>query len=97
MDVLVLVEAKNYQKVSEMLKGDEVVSLASLVFKDAREFGKEGYYYCWVSGLESQCKKALELVKDLAREVTGNEKEAFIKKMEEDENKAIEGFGAILG
>jgi hypothetical protein len=96
MDILLLIEAKDYQKVSEMLKKDEVVSLASLVFKDAKLFGKEGYY-CWISGLDQQCKKALELTKDLAKEITGKEKEEFIKKMKEEEEKAVEGFGAIFG
>lgn len=96
MDVVLLIESKNYQKVSEMLKKDELVSLASLLFKDAKLFGKEGYY-CWISGLEQQCKKALELTKDLAKEVTGKEKEEFIEKIKEEEKKAVEGFGAILG
>jgi len=96
MDVLLLIETKDYQKVSEMLKKDEVVSLASLVFKDAKQFGKEGYY-CWISGLEQQCKKALELTKELAKEITGKEKEEFMKKMREEEERAVEGFGAIFG
>jgi hypothetical protein len=96
MDVLLLIKAEDYQKVSEMLKKDEIVSLASLVFKDAKQFGKEGYY-CWISGLEQQCKRALELTKDLAKEITGEEKEEFIKKVKEEEEKAVEGFGAIFG
>jgi len=96
MDIALLIETKNYQKVNDILKKDEVVSLASITFRDARIIGKEGYC-CLISGLEQQCKKALELTEDLAKEITGSEKEMLIKKLKEEENKAVEGFGAILG
>ena len=96
MEILLWMDSKNYQKVRELLLRDEVVSLASLTFKEAKDFGKEGYY-CLISGLEQQCKKALEIVKNQAKEVSGEEKENFIKKIKEEENKAIEGFGSILG
>jgi hypothetical protein len=97
MEIVLLIENKNYQKVRETLLKDSVVSLASIVFKDARITDKEGGYYCYINGLEDQCKRALELAKDLAKEVEGKEKEDVISKIKDDENRAIEGFGNIFG
>jgi hypothetical protein len=37
------------------------------------------------------------LAKDLAEEVLGEEKEKVVKILKEEEERAIEGFGAILG
>ena len=96
MEILLQIETKNYQKVRDILLKDEVVSLATVVFKEGKFLGKEGYY-CYVSGLETQCKKALELTKDLAKEVGIKDKKDFISKMKEEENKAAEGFGGIFG
>jgi len=76
-----------------------------MVFKEGSIIGKEGYY-CYLSGTEEQCKRALELIKEktetdeiieLAEEANDEEKEKLINKIKEEENKAIEGFGNILG
>lgn len=107
METLIQIETKNYQKVKEMLLKDDVVSRASIVFKEAKLYrGKDGYY-CYITGLEEQCKKALEIVKqkdqktgnvvELAKEVTGKEKEEFVKKIKDEEERAMEGFGNIFG
>ncbi len=52
---------------------------------------------CYISGLEEQCKKALELTKGLIKEVKDKEKEEVINKIKEEENKAMESFGGIFG
>jgi len=106
MEIVLFVEPKNYQKVKDVLLKDEEVSKASIVFKDARNYGKEEGYYIYISGLEEQCKKALEIVKEkdekgntveLAKEVKDKEREKFIRKIKEEENKANEAFGGIFG
>ena len=105
MEIVLKIESKNYSKVKDILLADDVVSRSSMVFKEGSIIGKEGYY-CYLSGTEEQCKRALELIKEktetdeiieLAEEANDEEKEKLINKIKEEENKAIEGFGNILG
>jgi len=97
MEVVISIEMKNLQKVKDILMKDDVVSRASIVFKEAKGItGKEGYY-CYLSGLDEQCKRALELAKDLVKEIKDKEKSDVINKIKEEEDKAIKGFGGIFG
>jgi len=103
MEVLLQIEAKNYQKVRGILLKDDIVSKASIIFKDAKLFDREGYL-CYISGSEDHCKRALELIKikpeeemELAKEVEDEEKKKIINKIKEEENIAMEGFGGIFG
>lgn len=96
MEVVLAFESKNMQKLKDALLKDDAVSRASVVFKEGSIIGKEGYY-CYLSGTDDQCKKTIELSKDLAKEVTGKEKEELINKIKEEENRASEGMGSIFG
>ena len=96
MEIVLLIETKNYQKVRDILLKDEMVSLASVTFKEGGFIGKKDYY-CYISGLDEQCKKAVELTKDLAKEVSGKEKDEVINKIKEEEAKAIESMGSLFG
>ena len=106
MEILIYIESKNYQKVSEKLLKDDAVSRISLAFKDAGNFddSKTGYY-CYISGPDEVCRHAISLLKskegemeiELAKEVSGKEKQEVINKIKEEEERAIEGFGNILG
>ncbi|MEM5834251.1 MAG: hypothetical protein QXQ69_00160 [Candidatus Aenigmatarchaeota archaeon] len=96
MEIVLQVETKDYQKVREILLKDDLVSRASVTFREGKNYGKEGYY-CFISGSEEQCKKALEVTKELAKEIKDEEKEKLISKIKEEENKALEGFGSIFG
>lgn len=95
MDLLLFCKKENWKKLEERLKKDDLVSGASIKIRDASILGKEGFYF-YLEGTEDKIKKARELAKDLAEEVK-EEKEKVIKVLKEEEEKAIEGFGAILG
>ena len=95
METLLGFESRHLQKVRDILFKDDVVSRSSIVFKDGSIIGKQGYY-CYIRGTDEQCKKAIELSKDLTKEVIGKEKEEFISKVKEEENKASEGVGGIF-
>lgn len=102
MEIVLHIVGNNYIKLKEKLLTDEIVNRASIVFKDAKQFGKDSGYFCILSGTEDRCKRAIELTKDedgneLAKEIGGEEKEKILKKIKEEEDKAIEGFGSILG
>ena len=96
MEIVLKFDKKELQRVKEILLKDDVVSRASIVFKDGEIIGKEGYY-CYISGLEEHCKRALELTKDIAEEAEEGEKNKVIEKIKEEGEKANEGFGAIFG
>ena len=96
MEVVLHFKSENYAKGKDVLLTDDIVGRASLVFKEGSIIGKEGYF-CYLSGTEEQCKRALELVKDLAEEAEDDTKSQLITKIKEEEEKAIKGFGDILG
>jgi hypothetical protein len=104
MEIVLHIESKDYAKVKEILLKDDIVSRSSMTFKEGGIIKKEGYY-CYLSGTEEQCKKALELINEkdengeeveLAKEASEEEKEELINKIKEEEDKAIEGFGGII-
>jgi len=97
MEVVIKFDKKNLQKVKEILLKDEEVSKASIVFKEGSLIGEEDHSYCYISGLESYCKRALELTKDLAEDISEEERSKLIEKIKEEEERANEGFGAIFG
>jgi hypothetical protein len=105
MEVVFLIEEKNIQRVKDILLKDDVISRASIVFKEAKGLTNKEGFYCYISGLEEQCKRALEKVKvkskggeeiELAKEVLGEEKKEVIGKIKEEEERAMESFGGIF-
>ena len=96
MEVVFRFKSENYAKAKDILSSDDIISRASLTFKDGAFIGKDGYY-CYLSGTGEQCERAKELVKEFTETVTEEEKILLINKIKEEENKAIEGFGGILG
>jgi hypothetical protein len=98
MEVIFKVEKKNLQKVKDILLKDEVISKASVTFKESRSLGLKGdYYYCYVSGLNEACDKAKNVMKDLAEVVKEKDAKDIIEKIKAEEESAITGFGGIFG
>ncbi|MCD6125921.1 MAG: hypothetical protein J7J19_02805 [Thaumarchaeota archaeon] len=95
MELILYVKGEDSEELRKILLEDEVVSKANVVFKDAKMLGKEGYYVR-VLGSEEQCKKALELSKDLAEEVTGAEREKVISILREEDERMLSGFSGIF-
>jgi len=96
MDLLLKCKPENKNKVGEMLKKDEEVSMASITAKDGKVIDKDGFYF-YLEGDEKKLSKAKKLVEGLAEEVTGKEKEEVVSAIKAEESRALEGFGAILG
>lgn len=96
MEIVLHFKSENYAKGKDILLTDDIVGRASMTFKEGSIVGKDGYF-CYFSGTDEQCKRAIELVKDLAEEVTDDTKSQLISKIKEEEQRAIEGFGNILG
>lgn len=105
MEIVLQIKSANLSKVKDLLLKDETVNRASITFKEGKVFDVEGYV-CYISGTEERCQRALEIVKmkdeegnvtDLAKEVESEKAEEIIKKIKEEEDRAIEGFGSFLG
>lgn len=96
MDVVLQLESKDAQKVKDILNKDDLVSRASITFRDGSLIGKEGQF-CRISGTDEQCRRALEITKDIAKEADEKDAKNFIAKLDEEESKAGEGLGGIFG
>jgi len=97
MEVVLYVESKNNEKLKQVLFGDDIVSRANIVFHESGSLGRAGGFYVRVLGDDKQCKKALELSKDLAIEVKDEEREKVLKQLSEESERSLEGFGGIFG
>lgn len=98
MEMVFKVEKQNLQKVKDILLKDEIVSKASVMFKESKSLGLEGnHYYCYISGLDEACDKAKELTKDLVEVVNEEDTKKIIEKIKFEEESAMTGFGDIFG
>jgi len=95
LELILYVERGSADKLREILLKDDVVSRANVLFREAKSLGKDGYYVR-VLGSEEQCKKALELAKDLAEEVSGEEREKVLKMLESEDEEMLSGFSGVF-
>jgi 6-phosphogluconate dehydrogenase (decarboxylating) len=78
--------------------GDELVSKQTIILRDSSALGmKKDGYYLMIDGEDDAVKKAKEILKDSAKELTGPEAEEVIAAIDKQESSAAEGFGAIFG
>ncbi len=96
MKEVLLVKSENKQKAEDILKKDDIVSRGSITIRTAASLGmnEDGYFFI-LDMPETSIKRAEELTKDIAQKY--KDKDKVIKRVEEEEDKAIEGFGNILG
>ena len=97
MEIVYEIERQNIQKVRDIILGDDIVGRASVIFKDGNSIGLNNNYYCYISGVEEACKRSEEIIKNFGKKIDKKISENIIKKIKEDEEKAIEGFGGIFG
>ncbi len=92
-----LISGEDLEKVRQALMGDEITSKANIVFKDAKLLtGREGYYIR-VIGTEEQLKRIKEIIGESAKEIEAKEVEEVLKKLQEEDESALAGFGSIFG
>lgn len=95
MELVLHADPEKAEKLRDILLKDDLVSRANVILKDAKIMGKEGFYIR-VLGDEEQCKKALELSKDLAEEIKGEEKEKILNLMKKEDEEMLSGFSGIF-
>lgn len=98
MEIVLKIKKENLQKVKDVLLKDDTVSRASVIFKESKSLGfKNNEYFCYISGLDEACNKAKELTKGLAEITNKKDEVEIIKKIKEEEESAMSGFGNIFG
>jgi hypothetical protein len=98
MEIVLKIKKQNFEKVKNVILKDDTVSKASITFKESKSLGlKDDSYYCYISGLDEVCKKAMELTKGLTENINKKEEEEVISKIKKEEEEAMAGFGGIFG
>lgn len=96
MDLVFLIPGDAKSRAEEALRKDDVVSRQSISVKQSSALGfKEDGFFIVISGSGEAVRKAAELLAPFGKPF--EQKDAVLAKIKEDEDKAIEGFGNILG
>lgn len=95
MELILFVEGAKAKDLEKKLLGDEEVSKANIILRDASSEGRQGFYVR-VMGSEEQCKRAKILAEELAEEVTGEEREKILKAMKDEDERMLSGFSGIF-
>ena len=98
MEIVFKIKKQNLQKAKDLFLTDNVISRASVIFKEAKSLGMEkDEYYCYVSGTNDACGKAKQLIRDLGELIKKGEEKKIIDKIKQEEESAMSGFGSIFG
>lgn len=97
MEILFFISKEKHREVENKIFSDDLLSRQSIIFRDNVSLGlqKEGYYL-ELKGDAQAINKAKDLLKDLAEEIKGGEKEKVIKLIKSQEDNAAVGFGSIF-
>ncbi len=96
MKVVYLVKSENKNKAELALKGDEIVNRGSIMIKEpsSLDMDEDGVFFI-LDLNDNAAKRAEELMKGLGEKYKNKDK--VIRKIEEQEESAVQGFGNILG
>ena len=96
MQEVFLVSSENKSKAEDILKKDDLISRGSIIIKipASLDIKEDGYFFV-LDAPEETIKLAEELLKNIAKKYKN--KNEVMKKISEQEDSAIEGFGNILG
>ena len=95
MEIVLYVDNDKAEKLRSILLKDDVVSRANVVFREAKPMNKEGFYVR-IIGDKEQCERAIELSKELAEEVSGEEKEKILDTLRKEDEEMLSGFSGIF-
>ncbi len=98
MKLLFYLEKDKYQKASDIVLKNDLLARQSINFREAGSLGlKETGYYLEMDCSEEAVEEAKKLLKDLTKELTGNDKDKILEIIQKQDESAQAGFGAIFG
>ncbi len=98
MQLLYFIPNQNFESVKNALLKDDKVSRMSILFRDAKSFGKkESGSYISLSGLDDAAEKAKTIIGEQGNLVEGKEKEDVLSRIRMEEEATEQGFGTIFG
>src|SRR3989338_6322502 len=98
MKLLFYLEKDKYQKANDALLKNDLLSRQSINFRDAASLGlKEIVYYLELDCSEEAVEEAKKVLKELAKELTGTDRDKVSKLIQKQDEAAQSGFGAIFG
>ena len=96
MQEVFLVKSENKIKAEDIVKKDNVINRGSITIKQPASLGiKEDGFFLVIDAQPEALKRAEQLLAGVAEKYP--KKDEVLKKIKEEEDKAIEGFGNILG
>lgn len=96
MKIAFFAPASNLQKIKDKIEQDPV-GRSSIYYKANTALGlPNNGMYIIIDGSDENCKLAKEWMAGLGEEVLGADLETLLKKFEESEMQAMEGFGGIF-
>jgi len=99
MEWITFVKKESVNKAEEKLRSDtDLAAKQSITVRDAKslDIEKDGSFFL-ISGTEDGIEKCKELLKEFIEEVDEEYLNKAREKIKEEENKAAEAFGGILG
>lgn len=99
MDWITFVKRENVRKAEEKLRSDfDIAAKQSITVRDAKslDIKKEGSFFL-ISGTDEGIKKCKELIKEFVESIDEKKLNKAKEKIKEEEEKAAEAFGGILG
>ena len=98
MDWMTFVKRDNVRKAEERLRGDfSLAAKQAISVRDAKALGidKEGSFFL-ITGTEEGVAKCKELIKELTEKLDEKYFDMAKKKLQEEADKAAEGFGGLF-
>jgi len=95
VEIVLYVERGRAERLRDLLLRDDLVSRANVILKDAGFLDRDGFYVR-IIGSEEQCERALEISKELAVEVSGEERERVLRALKEEDEEVLSGFSGIF-
>ncbi len=98
MKILFYLEKDKFQKISDIVLKNDLLARQSVNFREAASLGlKETGYYLELDCSEEAAAEARKLLKDLAKELAGKDKDKILDIIQKQDEAAQKGFGAIFG
>jgi len=99
MEWVTLVKRENVRKAEEILRKDfDLAAKQDIAIRDAKplEINKDGSFFL-INGTDDGVKRCKELIKDFVEKVDEKDLIKAKEKVKEEQEKAAEAFGGILG